>query len=62
MGTSGRAKGTAPLCLRDSVTPKGRDGLAEACADGKPMQMFGCNEIDREMTDLKEIFGRTDIN
>ena len=44
----------APLCLGESVTPKGWEGLTEACADGKPMQIFGCNETDREMIRLKK--------
>ena len=40
MVTSGRADGKAPLCLGESVTPKGRNGLTDACADWKPMQIF----------------------
>jgi hypothetical protein len=50
----GRDNGMAPLCLGESVTATGRDGLTEVCADGKPMQIFGCNEIDREMIRLKK--------
>ena len=47
MGTSGRANGEAPFCLAEHVTPKGREGLTEACTGGKPMQIFGCNKNDR---------------
>ena len=54
MGTSGRTNGMSPLCLGESVTPKGWEGLTEFCADGKPMQIFGCYEIDREMIGLKK--------
>jgi hypothetical protein len=53
MGTSDRDNGKAPLCLGESLTPKDRDGITEACADGKPMQIFYCNEIDRNMIGLK---------
>jgi hypothetical protein len=46
--TSSRADGKAPLCLAEFVTPKGRGGLTDVCADGKPI--FCCN--NREMTEL----------
>jgi hypothetical protein len=36
MGTSGRAEGKVPLCLKEFVTAKGRDGLTEACVDENP--------------------------
>jgi hypothetical protein len=71
MGTSGRANDKAPLCLGESLTPRGRDGITEARADGKPTQIFGCNEIDRNMIGLKKnleepivfklVFGRHNI-
>ena len=48
----GRAGCKAPFCLRESVTPKGRDGLTEACTDGKPMQIFGSTKTHRKMTGL----------
>ena len=37
------------------MTPKGRDGLTEACADGKPMQILDYNETDRERIGLEKI-------
>jgi hypothetical protein len=37
------------------VTPKGRDELTEVCADGKPMQILGYNETDREGIGLEKI-------
>ena len=58
MGTSDRANGKSSLCLGESVTPKGRDGLTEARTDWKPMQIFGCNEIDRNDW-LKEKLGES---
>jgi hypothetical protein len=36
------------------VISKRRDGLTKACAGGKPTQIFGCNEIDREIIGLKK--------
>ena len=55
MGISGRANGKAPLCMVQSVTPKGREGLTEACADGNPVLLFGSNETHRETTALVKI-------
>jgi hypothetical protein len=55
VGTSGSADGKAPLCLGESVTPKGSDGLTAARADGKHMQIFGSNEINKGMIGLKKI-------
>jgi hypothetical protein len=43
-----------PLCLEKSVTSKGRDGLTEGCADGKPTQIFGSDKSDREMIGLEK--------
>jgi hypothetical protein len=40
VGTSGRTNGKAPLCLEESVTRKGSDGVMEACVDWKPMHIF----------------------
>jgi hypothetical protein len=40
VGTSGRAEGKEMLCVGQSVTLKGRAGLMEAHADGKPMQIL----------------------
>ena len=57
MGTSGRANSKAPLCLGESMTPKGRDGLTEACADGKPMQISGCKRLT-EMIGLNKFSGK----
>jgi hypothetical protein len=54
METSGRANGKAPLCLGENMTPKGRDRLTDACVDGKPTQIFGCNDIDRDMIGLQK--------
>ena len=48
--TSSRADGKAPLCLAEFVTPKGRGGLTDVCADRKPTPIFCYN--DREMTEL----------
>jgi hypothetical protein len=36
------------------VTPKGRDGLTEACDGGQPMQIFSSNAIDTEMIGLRK--------
>jgi hypothetical protein len=49
-----RANGKALLCLGESVTAKDRDGLTETCSGGKPTQIFGCNEIDREIIGFKK--------
>ena len=57
MEISGRADGKAPLCVGESVSSKGWDGLTEPCSDGKPMQIFVYNEIDREMIDIKKFEG-----
>jgi hypothetical protein len=70
MGTSSRANGKAPLCLGESLTPKGRDGLTEACADWKAMQIFGCMRLtemiglkkySEEPTEFKSVFVRDNI-
>jgi hypothetical protein len=41
--------------LGESVTPMGGDGLTEVCADGKHMQIFCCNENDRQAIGLEKI-------
>jgi hypothetical protein len=45
--TSGRADSKV-LSLREFVTPKGRSGLAEACAGGNLMLIFGCRNLEIE--------------
>ena len=50
----GRADGKAPFCLAEHVTVRVRDGLTEACVDGKPVLIFGCYEVDRETFGLEQ--------
>ena len=61
MGISGRANGKAPLCMAESVTPKGREGLTEACADWNPVQILGCVRLTGKFLDWRK-FGRTSRN
>ena len=43
------ANAKAPLCLGESVTPKGKDGLNETYSDGKPMQTFGSMKLTQKL-------------
>ena len=61
-GSIGRTDGKARLCLAEPVTPKGKEGLKKAFVDGKPMQIFGSNQTDRQMIGLKKFSeGRVQI-
>jgi hypothetical protein len=60
MGTLGRANRQVLFCLGESVTPKGKDGIREAYADGKRVQFFGSMGLT-EMIGLKK-FGRINRN
>jgi len=43
-----RAKGAAPFCVTELVTPKGSGRLAETFVDGNIMLTSGCKHLGRE--------------
>ena len=55
MRTSGRADGKAPFCLEDFVTPNGKGGLTDACADGKPVLILALMRLTEKLLVLKNI-------
>jgi hypothetical protein len=53
--TSVRTEGKALLCLGEFVTPNGRDGLTDACADGKPVLILALMRLIGKLLVLKNI-------